>query len=107
MMDGPSLARYRAAVLDETRGKELVAIVKKMERAGLATDNMHHEIMKKVPKGVDPDHPRADLLKRKGLGVSFPAPPKELLTSPKLVPWIVLHAKKAIPLVEWLVFATA
>jgi uncharacterized protein (DUF2461 family) len=39
--------------------------------------------------------------------VSFPAPPKALLTSPKLTTWLSDHAKKAVPLVEWLVFATA
>ncbi len=107
MMDGPVLARYRAAVVDEKRGKELTQILTRLERAGFGTGTMHHDILKKVPKGFDPEHPRAELLKRKGLGVSFPAPPKSLLTSKKLTAWLVEHAKKAVPLVEWLVFATA
>jgi uncharacterized protein (TIGR02453 family) len=106
MMDGPVLARYRAAIVDDARGKELVRILGKLEQAGFGTGSMHHDVLK-VPKGFDPEHPRAELLKRKGLGVSFPAPPKALLTSPKLVGWLADHAKKAIPLVEWLVFATA
>jgi uncharacterized protein (TIGR02453 family) len=107
MMDGPVLARYRAAIVDDARGKELIRILGKLEQAGFGTGSMHHDVLKKVPKGFDPEHPRAELLKRKGLGVSFPAPPKALLTSPKLVGWLADHAKKAIPLVEWLVFATA
>jgi uncharacterized protein (TIGR02453 family) len=107
MMDGPVLARYRAAVVDDKRGKELTQILAKLERAGFDTSSMHHDILKKVPKGFDPEHPRAELLKRKGLGVSFSAPPKALLTSPKLTTWLADHAKKAVPLVEWLVFATA
>jgi uncharacterized protein (TIGR02453 family) len=107
MMDGPVLARYRAAVVDEKRGGELAKILAKLERAGFGTGNMHHDVLKKVPKGFDPAHPRAELLKRKGLGVSFPTPPKALLTSAKLTSWLADHAKKAVPLVEWLVFATA
>jgi len=69
---------------------------------------MHREdALKRVPKGFDPGHPRAELLKRKGLGVAFPKLPKGALASPKLVPWLADHAKKAAPLVEWLLFATA
>jgi len=107
VMDGPVLARYRAAVVDDKRGKELTKILAKLDRAGLSTANMHQDILKKVPKGFDPEHPRAELLKRKGLGCRFPTPPKSLLTSPKLCGWLADHAKKAVPLVEWLVFATA
>jgi uncharacterized protein (DUF2461 family) len=59
------------------------------------------------PKGYDPDHPRAEMLKRKGLVVSFPAVPKGLLATPKLVKWLADGCKTAAPLVEWLVFATA
>ena len=60
------------------------------------------ETLQKVPRGFDPAHPRADLLKRKGLIVSFPALPTELLVSRALVDWLVQHAKRAAPLVEWL-----
>lgn len=54
-----------------------------------------------------PDHPRADLLKRKGLIVGFPPIPRALLTSPKLVKWLADGCKKTARLVEWLAFATA
>jgi uncharacterized protein (DUF2461 family) len=60
-----------------------------------------------VPRGFDPDHPRADLLKRKGLIVTFPDLPRELLVSRKLADWLVTHAKRAVPLVEWLGAVTA
>jgi uncharacterized protein (DUF2461 family) len=64
-------------------------------------------MLKKVPKGFDPHHPRGELLRRRGLGVSYPALPKGALASPKLLPWLVDHSKRVAPLVEWLVFATA
>jgi uncharacterized protein (TIGR02453 family) len=106
-MDGPALARYRAAVADDARGKELVKILAKLEKAGFRADSMHDDVLKKVPKGFDPDHPRAELLKRKSLGVAYPALPKGALASRTLLPWLVDRAKKVAPLVEWLVFATA
>jgi uncharacterized protein (TIGR02453 family) len=108
MMDAPELARYRTAVADDTRGKELVKILTKLEKAGYSSESMHREeMLKRVPKGFDPDHPRGELLRRKGLGVSFPKMPKGLLATPKLVPWLAEHVAKAAPLVEWLLFATA
>jgi uncharacterized protein (TIGR02453 family) len=108
-MDGPALDRYRKAVVDDARGKELTKILAKLEKAGFHTAGRHDDVdmLKKVPKGFDPDHPRAELLKRKSLGVRFPALPKGILASPKLAPWVAEHAKKTVPLVEWLVFATA
>jgi uncharacterized protein (TIGR02453 family) len=107
-MEAPALARYRAAVANDARGRELVKILAKLQKGGFSSDSMHKdESLKKVPKGFDPDHPRGDLLKRKGLGVAFPPLPKGKLASPDLAKWLVEHAKKAAPLVEWLVFATA
>ncbi|MGO9835050.1 MAG: DUF2461 domain-containing protein [Polyangiaceae bacterium] len=107
MMDAPVLARYRSAVADDTRGKELVKIIAKLEKDGFIADSLHDDVLKKVPRGFDPEHPRGELLRRKSLGVSFPAIPKGMLASPKLLPWLVDYAKKVVPLVEWLVYATA
>ena len=55
-----------------------------------------------MPRGFDADHPRADLLRRKGLIVTFPAPPRELLVARTLVDWLVTHTKRVVPVVEWL-----
>ena len=107
-MQPDSLARYRSAVVDEARGKELAKILAKLTKDGFSMDMMHGDHLKKVPKGFDADHPRAELLKRKGLGVAFPAlPEKGMLASPELAKWLATQTKKAVPLVEWLVFATA
>lgn len=105
MMAPESLARFRTAVADDQRGKELVKLLASTAKAGFTADS--HDALKRIPKGYDPEHPRADLLKRKGLTVGFPPIPRALLTSPKLVKWLADGCKKTSRLVEWLAFATA
>jgi len=100
MMDAAQLARFRAAVVDEKRGGELAAILRRLTKAGYAVGS--HDALQRVPRGFDPDHPRADLLKRKGLIVTFPEPARALLVSPALADWLVTHVKRVVPLVEWL-----
>ncbi len=106
-MEPTSLTRYRAAVADDRKGTELSKLLAALARAGFDVESHGVPPLKKVPKGFDAAHPRAALLQRKGLIVSYPAPPKALLTSPKLVKWLVEHMKKTVPLVEWLTLATA
>ena len=100
MMDAGQLARFREAVVDDPRGGELVAILRKLTRAGFAVGS--HDVLQRVPRGLDPGHPRAGLLKRKGLIVTFPEPPRGLLVARPLVDWLVTQTKRAVPLVEWL-----
>jgi uncharacterized protein (TIGR02453 family) len=100
MMDGPQLARFRAAVLDAQQGERLTAILARLTRARFTVGS--HETLQKVPRGIDPTHPRAALLKRKGLIASFPELPRDLLVTHRLVDWLVTHVKRVVPLVEWL-----
>lgn len=104
MMDPAALVRYRAAVADR-RGDELEKLLKSLRKKGFSVDS--HDSYKRVPKGYDETHPRAEHLKRKGLTVGFPALPKGILATPKLLPWLVTNIKASAPLVEWLLFATA
>jgi uncharacterized protein (TIGR02453 family) len=99
MMMPPQLMRFREAVQDE-RGVELARILQRLRKAGYAVGA--HDELKKVPRGLDPEHPRADLLRYKGLIVTFPALPPKLLVSRALVGWLVKRATPAAPLVEWL-----
>jgi uncharacterized protein (TIGR02453 family) len=105
MMEPQDLARFRAAVVDDARGKELLKILAKLKKKGFSIES--HGELKRVPKGFDPAHPRADLLKYKGLIASFPKFPAGIIASPKLVSWLVKGSKDVAPLVEWLVLATA
>lgn len=104
MMDGEQLKRFRIAVADAKRGAELAKLLATLGRAGFTADS--YEQTQRVPRGFAPDHPRADLLRRKGLIAMFPTPERALLTSPKLVGHLVAQAKKAVPLVEWLAAVT-
>ena len=105
MMDGTQLASFRRAIVDDGQGGALQQLLRKLTRAGFGVGS--HDTLQRVPRGFDPDHPRADLLKRKGLIVTFPALPRRLLVSRKLVDWLTVHAKRTVPLVEWLAAVTA
>lgn len=104
MMEKESLERFRVSVASDKHGKELDRIIEKLHRSGFKADS--HDTFKRVPKGYDPAHPRAEMLKRKGLTVGFPALPKGILESPKLTKWLSDACKKSAPLVEWLAYAT-
>lgn len=104
MMDPGQIDRYRKAVLDERRGRDLVAILARLAKAGFVIGS--HEMLKKVPRGFDPMHPRADLLKRKSLTVTFPKLPSDLIVSRSLIDWLVKETKPVAPLIEWLAAAT-
>ncbi len=100
MMDPSQLARFRAAVLDEQRGAALASLLARLTRAGYEVGA--HETLQRVPRGMDPAHPRADLLRRKGLIVSFPELPARLLVRRELVAWLAKHVQRTAPLVGWL-----
>jgi uncharacterized protein (TIGR02453 family) len=105
MMDAPALTKYRAAVTDAKRGAELVKLIAALEKKGFSMDA--HETLQRVPKGFDADHPRAELLKRKGLVTSFPDIDRNQLVSRALVGSLTKSIKQSAPFVEWMVFATA
>jgi uncharacterized protein (TIGR02453 family) len=104
VMDGEQLKRFRAAIVDAKRGRQLSALLGTLTRAGFTLGS--HEQLQRVPRGFDPEHPQAELLRRKGLIVSFPAPARTLLVSRQLVTRLTAHAKAAAPLVEWLAEVT-
>lgn len=95
------LKRYRSAVDDEKTGRALVRLINGMRKNhGLEVGGAQY---KRVPKGYASDHPRADLLKNKGLRVEVEAFGKELLTDRCLVAHCAKAAGKAAPLHRWLV----
>jgi uncharacterized protein (TIGR02453 family) len=98
--DDKQLARWRKLVAADKTGKELATIVSKLRKAGY--DVGGHEDYKKVPKGYDEDHPRAEFLKMRGLTAGAPAMPKGLLHQPKLADWLVGHGRATAPMVLWL-----
>jgi uncharacterized protein (TIGR02453 family) len=65
MLAPDQLERYRAAVADDSAGTELGGLVATAAKAGIEVTG--HESLKTVPRGYPKDHPRADLLRQKGL----------------------------------------
>ncbi len=99
-MMGDTLDQYRASLLDNRKGGALAKLTDALVAKGYTLDAM--ETLKSAPRGVDKDHPRIELLKRKGLVVMFPAVPLASLTSRDLVDWVTAHALEAAPVVRWL-----
>lgn len=97
--DASQLARWRKAV-GGAHGDVLQQLIIKLRKSGYIVGG--HDDYKKVPKGFDPDHPRADLLKMKGLTGDFPKIPATLIHEPGFADWVVKHAKAMVPLVTWL-----
>lgn len=98
--DAGQLAKWRKLVAADKTGEPLAALVARLRKAGYSVRG--YEDYKKVPKGFAPDHPRAELLKMKGLTAGLPAIPRGLLHKAALSDWIVLHGKATAPLVTWL-----
>jgi uncharacterized protein (TIGR02453 family) len=65
MPSSDQLARFRAAVADDRSGPKLVALVAALEQKRIETGA--HEVLKTAPRGYDPNHPRVELLRHKGL----------------------------------------
>jgi uncharacterized protein (TIGR02453 family) len=65
VMSPDQLKRYRAAVLDEPAGQELEHI--RAAAAAAKIDITAHDQLKTIPRGFPKEHPRAELLRNKGL----------------------------------------
>jgi uncharacterized protein (TIGR02453 family) len=90
-----ALTAYRERVLDPKHGPALQRALRLMERRGYTVGG---EQTQRVPRGFDPAHPRADLLKYKGLyaGLSLGLP--AAVQGPELVGLVHGHFKAMLPL---------
>ncbi len=100
MLDKEQLGRYRAAVADDVQGAEIEHLVDGLVADGFGLAS--HELLKRVPAPFSQDHPRADLLKRKGLAFHVPDIPHDLIERSELVEWLVQHLKQPAAAVAWL-----
>lgn len=98
-MEGERLQRYRAAVDDAARGERLAAVLARLERDGFERASMGR--LTRVPAPYARDHPRADLLTRKGLAVGQ-ALPAELAGSRALLDWAAERLRDGVDFVAWL-----
>ena len=99
--DKAQLEAFRTAVDDEQSGLGLQAALAEIE-AKAAYDIVGEQVVR-VPAGFAAEHPRADLLRYKGLYASpREVLPPALVTSPQLVPAVLVHYEVMAPLYNWL-----
>jgi uncharacterized protein (TIGR02453 family) len=94
------LQRFRAAVADQKSGSELEAIVAGLTKDGY--DIAAHDVLKTAPKGYPKDHPRIELLKRKGIVMSKSWPVGAWLGTRKAKDRVIACLQAAIPLNSWI-----
>ncbi len=100
MMAPDQLARYRDAVADDATGATLARVIAAL-RSKKINVGAHGEL-KTVPRGYPKDHPRADLLRAKGLTVwkEWEAGPWLGRSTAKVR--VVELLRAAAPVSEWL-----
>jgi uncharacterized protein (TIGR02453 family) len=95
------LEAYREAVANSRTGKQLEDILQKIDKTkGLLIGG---ERTKRAPRGFDPEHPRVELLKYKGLYAYTQPIPRKRLTTPEFVDYCYDWCRKMAPLQNWLV----
>lgn len=93
------LLRLRKKLLDEKTGAVIQRLVDDAAKVGLVPDAM--ETLKRAPVGVDPAHPRIELLKRKGLALSNSRIPAKVRHTAAFKDWVLTQAEAAAPVVKW------
>ena len=98
-LDKNELATFRDAVDKDKSGKALVAAIKKATRGGASLNSPHY---KKVPKGFDAEHPRADLLRYSDIFVHHREDHPKSIGSKSFAKWCTTRLAKMAPLQQWL-----
>jgi uncharacterized protein (TIGR02453 family) len=92
------LAAYRTAVADERQGVALEDAVGRAVEAGAELCAEHY---KRVPRGFDPQHPRASLLRHNTIHATMQLPVSRELHSPEFVRYSVDRYRPLAHLAEW------
>jgi len=98
-MERDQVLRYRAAVADDGTGPALVRVVQALESQEFSRGG---EQLKRAPRGYDPDHPRIDLLRHKGLATSWQHDLEPWLFQRGALDVVAEHWRAVAPLNRWL-----
>ena len=98
MMSPDEIAKFRKKVAADTSGTQLAAIVSRLEKSGY---DIGGDELKRVPAPWPPDHPRAELLRRKSLYVWKNYGLKPWLGSSSARRYVVKMWTDAQPLNDW------
>jgi uncharacterized protein (DUF2461 family) len=99
-MAADQLDRFRRAVADDRKGRQLADLVAKVRERGIEVTA--HDVLKTAPKGYAKDHPRIDLLRHKGLITWKHWPVAPWLGTRKAKDRVVEFLRASQPLNEWL-----
>jgi len=94
------LARFRSAVDADHTGTEVAEIVAELAATGYAIGAMDE--LRSAPRGYPKDHPRIELLRRKGLTAFRQYPVSAWMGSPKAVAKVRETWAGAAPVCAWL-----
>ena len=97
----PALKAYREAVADDEMGENLEGALAAVGRAGEYSIGGEH--YKRVPRGYDAGHRRAELLKYNGLYAQSGQILPDVITTPEFVELCFEHCRSMAPLQQWLV----
>ncbi|MBI4800129.1 MAG: DUF2461 domain-containing protein [Desulfarculus sp.] len=97
------LAAYRQEASDPRRGQALLAAVEDVTSRGYAVGGLHYQ---RLPRGVAPDLPQADLLRHNGLYAFQEGPIPQALYGPDLVEHCFQRFLDMAPLHQWLLEMT-
>ena len=100
MMAADQLARFRSAVADDRTGAALVAAIAEVEDGGVEVTT--RERLKRVPRGFDAEHPRAELLRDKDLAARKDWPVEPWLHTGAAEEHVVDALRASRPLTDWL-----
>ena len=95
--DAAHTGRYRAAVADADSGERLADVVASLTEAGFTIEG---EAITR-PRGVAPDHPRLDLIRRKWLTASRRYPPSRRLADESAASLVRSDWTRLRPLIDW------
>lgn len=99
-LERDQLARYRAAVDDDTSGAALEAIAADLRRAKATVEGRTE--LKTAPRGFPVDHPRIALLRYDGVFAMWAYPPRAWLHTPRTVGTVAERWRSLGPLNDWL-----
>lgn len=100
MMAKDQLARFRSAVDDNTKGRQLERAVAKIRAAEIEVTS--HDSLKTAPRGYDTDHPRIELLRMKGCVAWRQWDVGAWLDTDEAKERVIAVMNAAKPLVKWL-----
>jgi uncharacterized protein (TIGR02453 family) len=93
------IAAYREAVLDDRTGEQLAAAVAPLVADGFEVGG---DALKTAPRGVDPDHPRIELLRHRSLLLSREYGAPDWLETDEVLERVSDDWRTYRPVMDWL-----